>query len=485
MATGSDTASRPLHISWRLDRLAAFGQEQLYQETTMSTINPTAPATASATATRYRYGIVAMLFLVTAINYADRATLSIAGPAITKQFGLDAVTMGFVFSAFGWSYVAGQLPGGWLLDRFGSKSVYFWSIFVWSLFTMMQGGITLVTTTATATVAVLFALRFLVGLSEAPSFPANGRIVAAWFPASERGTASAVFNSAQYFATVLFAPIMGWITHTYGWQYVFLFMGALGVLVSILWLKTVYGPRNHPKINREELDYIQGGGGLIDMDQAKGKTSPADAPKWTCVKQLLSNRMLLGVYIAQYCITTLTYFFLTWFPVYLVKERGFSILNAGIVAALPAICGFVGGVLGGLVSDYLLRKGKSLTFARKTPIVIGMLLSTSMIACNYLDSASLVVAIMALAFFGKGLGALGWAVVSDTSPRQISGLSGALFNTFGNTAAITTPIVIGYLVSGHGSFAPALVFVAANALVAVFCYVAIVGEIKRVELSGA
>jgi ACS family glucarate transporter-like MFS transporter len=139
-------------------------------------------------------------------------------------------------------------------------------------------------------------------------------------------------------------------------------------------------------------------------------------------------------------------------------------------------------VLGGLISDFLLRRGKSLTVARKTPIVIGMLLSTSMIACNYVESSTFVVAIMAFAFFGKGLGALGWAVVSDTSPKEISGLSGSLFNTFGNTAAITTPIVIGYLIKGTGSFSAALVYVAANALIAVCCYLFVVGEIKRFEL---
>jgi MFS transporter, ACS family, glucarate transporter len=442
----------------------------------------TATAAMSSHRTRTRFGIVAMLFLVTAINYADRATLSIAGPALSKDLGLDAVTMGYIFSAFGWSYVLGQLPGGWLLDRFGSKRVYFWSIFIWSLFTMMQGGISFLTATATTAVVVLFALRFLVGISEAPSFPANGRIVAAWFPANERGTASAVFNSAQYFATVLFAPIMGWITHTYGWPYVFYFMGAVGIVVSLVWLKVIYGPKEHPSINAEELDYLERGGALVDMDRTKKVISADEAPKWGYVKQLLGNRMLLGVYIGQYCITTLTYFFLTWFPVYLVKERGFSILNAGFVAALPAICGFAGGVLGGIISDYLLRKGNSLTVSRKTPIVVGMLLSTSMIACNYVDSSTLVVAVMAFAFFGKGLGALGWAVVSDTSPKEIAGLSGALFNTFGNTAAITTPIVIGYLVKGTGSFAAALVFVAANALVAVCSYLFIVGEIKRFVL---
>jgi len=451
----------------------------------MSVLASPAEQEGAGTRTRARYGIVVMLFLVTAINYADRATLSIAGPSLAKELGINAVTMGYIFSAFGWSYVLAQLPGGWLLDRFGSKRVYFASIFVWSAFTLLQGGISFMTASAASAVVVLFSLRLLVGLSEAPSFPANGRIVAAWFPANERGTASAVFNSAQYFATVLFAPIMGWITHTYGWPYVFYFMGAVGIVVSLVWLKVIYSPKDHPRINQAEFDYIERGGALVDMDQRKPEATAAAAgkPKVSYLRQLLTNRMLLGIYIGQYCITTLTYFFLTWFPVYLVKERGFSILNAGFVAALPAVCGFAGGVLGGIVSDFLLRRGHSLTFSRKTPIVIGMLLSTSMIACNYVDSSAFVVAIMALAFFGKGLGALGWAVVSDTSPKEGTGLSGAMFNTFGNTAAITTPIVIGYIVQGTGSFAAALVFVAANALVAVGCYLFVVGTIRRVELT--
>lgn len=451
--------------------------------TTAGTV-PARAAAASGNRTRKRFAVLAMLFVVTTINYADRATLSIAGPALSKELGIDAVTMGYIFSAFGWSYVIAQLPGGWLLDRFGSKAVYAVSILLWSLFTLLQGGITFLTATVGTAVVTLFALRFLVGAAEAPSFPANGRIVASWFPANERGTASAIFNSAQYFATVLFAPLMGWITHSYGWPAVFVVMGVLGVALSLVWLKTVFTPKTHPGVNQAELDYIAAGGALVHMDQpgTQSQSFAPQAPRLRYIRQLLSNRMLMGVYVGQYCITTLTYFFLTWFPVYLVKERGMSILNAGFVAALPAICGFAGGVLGGLISDGLLRGGKSLTVARKTPIVIGMLLSTSMIVCNYVDSAAVVVAIMSLAFFGKGLGALGWAVVSDTSPKEISGLSGALFNTFGNTAGITTPIVIGYLIKGTGSFSAALVFVAANALIAVCCYLFVVGEIRRFEL---
>ncbi len=454
----------------------------------MSTTFSSGAVALTAKRTHMRYVIVAMLFLVTAVNYADRATLSIAGTALSKDLGISAVTMGYIFSAFGWSYVIAQLPGGWLLDRYGSKIVYAASIFIWSLFTMMQGGVSFLMTTATTAVVVLFALRVLVGFSEAPAFPANGRIVAAWFPTNERGTASAIFNSAQYFATVLFAPLMGWITHTYGWPYVFYVMGAIGVVVGVIWMKVIDNPITHPKANKAEVDYIEQGGGLVRMDQEDYTLSGTfvdQAPKWSYIKELLANRMLLGIYIAQYCITTLTYFFLTWFPVYLVKERGMSILTAGFVAAVPAICGFGGGVLGGIFSDFLLRSGRTLTFARKTPIVLGMLLSTSMIACNYVTSSFAVVAIMALAFFGKGLGALGWAVVSDTSPKQIAGLSGALFNTFGNIAGITTPIVIGYIVGGTGSFAWALVFVSANAIVAIATYLFVVGDIQRVVLENA
>src|SRR5262249_10246110 len=162
-----------------------------------------------------------------------------------------------------------------------------------------------------------------------------------------RGLAAAIFNSAQYFATVLFAPIMGWLVHTYGWQSVFYVMGGLGIVIAFAWLKTMYGPNDHPWINAAELEHIKDGGGLVDHDAKGGAPAGMQVATWSCIKELLANRMLLGVYFGQYCITTLTYFFLTWFPVYLVQQRGMSILKAGFVASLPAICGFLGGLAGG------------------------------------------------------------------------------------------------------------------------------------------
>ena len=435
-------------------------------------------ATTAVKRSRVRLLIVTMLFIATTINYADRATLSIAGPSLAKDLGLDAVAMGYVFSAFAWSYVLAQLPGGWLLDRYGAKWVYAGAIFLWSAFTLMQGAVGFFT--GFTAVAVLFGLRLLVGLAEAPVFPANARITAAWFPTAERGTASAFFNASQYFATVLFTPLMGFVVHHYGWHHVFTLMGALGIAFALLWTQVIHGPKEHPAINQGERDYIEAGGALLDMDGRDASVAQVNAGR--TIRQLLANRMLLGIYVGQYCITTLTYFFLTWFPVYLVKERGLSILQAGFAAVLPALCGFVGGILGGWISDLLLKRGFSLTASRKIPIVGGMLLSMVIVGCNYVQTDALVVGLMALAFFGKGVGALGWAVVSDTSPRQGGGLSGGLFNTFGNTAGITTPIAIGYIVQQTGSFNGALVFVGLNALVAVFCYLVVVGEIRRVEL---
>jgi len=426
-----------------------------------------------------RYLILAMLFVVTIVNYADRATMSLVGASLQSDLGISSVALGYLFSAFGWAYAFGQIPGGWLLDRFGSKRVYATGLFFWSLFTLLQGFVG-VFGTAAALVA-LFALRFLVGLAEAPSFPGNARIVSAWFPTRERGTAAAIFNSAQYFATVVFAPLMGWIVYRLGWPHVFWAMGLLGMSLVPLWHWVIHPPRAHPWLRAEELQQIEAGGALVDLDQ---RGVPQRGPQWRQMLGLLRSRMLLGVYVAQFCINGLTYFFLTWFPVYLVQERGMNILQAGLIASLPALCGFAGGVLGGIFSDYLLRRGRSLTFARKLPIVCGMLLSTSMILCNYADAQWLVIGLMGLSFFGKGLGALGWAVVTDTSPKQMAGVSGGVFNLFGNIASITTPIVIGYLISLTGSFEWALVFVGANAVVALLSYVLIVGEIKRLEPAG-
>jgi ACS family glucarate transporter-like MFS transporter len=438
-------------------------------------------------ATRVRYGIMAMLFFMTAMNYADRSTLSITGAAIQQTFGISSITLGYMFSAFAWTYVLAQIPGGKLLDRYGSKRVYAISLGLWSITTFTMGFV--IGLPAAAAVAALFILRIIIGLVEAPAFPANSRVVATWFPAAERGTTAALFTSSSYFAKIVFAPLMGWITQMYGWQYVYMLMGVLGIVMTLVWVKVIYAPREHPRMNKAELDYIIDGGAVVDMDSPENtqrkKGEQGSVNTWPCIREILGNRMMVGIFLGQYCVTTLTYFFLTWFPIYLVQDRGMSILKAGFIAAIPAIAGFIGGVLGGVVSDHLLRRGMSLSAARKIPLVLGMLLSTTMIICNYIQLEWLVVAIMALSFFGKGFGAMGWGVMSDVVPKEASGLAGSLFNGFGNIAGIVTPIIIGYLVSGAGNFSFALVFIAAHAVGAILCYLVLVGKIQRLVLKNS
>jgi ACS family glucarate transporter-like MFS transporter len=423
-----------------------------------------------------RYEVIALLFITMIINQGDRATLSVAGASVSEELGLSHGEMGWLFSAFAWAYMLLQLPGGLAIDRFGSIKVLSVAIIAWSLFTAAIGSVALMPV-GMAFLAV-FALRFMVGVAEAPCFPANSKIVSLWFPTAERGTATAIFNSSQYFAAVVFTPLLAWISTRWGWPWIFYVMGAAGVLMGVVFIWRIKAPVDHRALSPEELQVMrQGGAGLQEQPPARSQQPWQEV--WANARQLLGQRMFLGIYLAQFCISTLTFFFLTWFPVYLVQQRGLSILNAGLLAAVPALFGFLGGISGGMVSDWMLRKGLSLTLARKLPIFIGMALSMTMILCNYVQTDVLVVLCMALAFFGKGMGALGWAIIADVSPKRSAGLNGAIFNTFGSVAGIVTPVVIGYMVQSMGSFNGALVYVALNAAGAFVSYLCIVGPLRR------
>jgi ACS family glucarate transporter-like MFS transporter len=439
-----------------------------------------APAVATVARSKVRYYVLAMLFIVTAINVGDRATLSITGTALTQVLGINSITLGYIFSAFAWAYVLGQLPGGWLLDKFGSARVYGISLFLWSLITVAQGMIGFFS--VPVAVVMLFALRFLLGLIEAPVYPANNRIVAAWFPLQERGLATVIYNSSMYLSVVMLAPLMGFIAHNYGWEHVYWFMGGLGVLVSLVWFKLIKAPTEHSMVNAAELQHIRDGGAEVDMDKPKAKD--AFRPKFSDLKVLLKSPMMWSIYLGKYCDTSLQYFFLTWFPIYLVKGRGLNIMEAGAIAAVPGICGLLGALFGGAVCDFLLRRGFSLTVARKIPLVCGMSMGATLVLCNFTDSIWVVTLLMSLAIFGKGVVAVDWTLVSDTAPKQITGMAGGLFNMFGNFSGIFTPIVIGYIVQATGSFEGALYVVAGHALVGALAFLSM-GTLRKLELPRA
>jgi len=425
-----------------------------------------------------RFWIIAVLFIITSINYASRATLGIAASPLASEFHLDKVQLGYLLSAFAWAYVIGQIPGGGLLDRYGSRPVYLWSITLWAVFTALQAFVPYLS--FVPVMISLFMLRLALGFAECPSFPANARIVANWFPKSERGTASAIFNASQYMSVVAFTPLMGWLAQYHGWQSVFFWMGVIGLIGAAIFWAVVDSPARHKHISKREYAFIEEGGALVNLDRP---AAPAQPIRWNILKQLLTNRMLWGIYLAQYCITALTYFYTTWFFVYLREARHMSSFGAGFAAAGPAIAGFVGGVLGGVVSDYLLKRGVALSTARKTVILIGLVISCAILLCNYTDSQTMIMLFMSAAFFGKGVAALGWAVMSDAAPREATGLAGSVFNLFGNAAGIFTPIAIGYiLMATNNDWTLALVFLFAHSIVAMIGYGVIAGEIKRVVL---
>ncbi|MFF7710322.1 MFS transporter [Pseudomonas sp. NPDC007930] len=443
----------------------------------------TTPSSGPGTAqkrTRTRYVTLAMLVIASAVALADRANLSIAGSAMSAELGITPVQLGFLFSAFSWAYVLGQLPAGWMLDRFGAIRVYGIALFGWSLLTLAQGFIGL--GPAALAVTLLFALRFLMGLVEAPLSPGNSSITASWFPVAERGTATSIYNSAQYVAVLLFVPFMGLLVGHVNWESVFWVMGVIGMALALVWARIMYMPGQHPRINTLELAHLREGGANLDGGTVQGERQKV---RLADLKLFLGSRQMLGIYIGQYCLASMQYFFLTWFPIYLVKGRGMNIVEVGFVASLPAIAGFAGGILGGVISDSLTRRGFSLSVARKVPFVTGMLLSSSVVLCNFVGSTYAAVAIVTLALFGKGLSAVNFALIADTSPRHLVGFAGGLFNLFGSISGIVTPIVIGYAVQATGSFTEALWFVGAHGAVAALAYLCVVGKIGPVHPQGA
>ena len=417
--------------------------------------------------TRSRFAIMVLLFVSVTINYLDRSNISVTAPAMREALGLDMAQMGYVLSAFGWTYALLQIPGGWLVDRVAPRVLLAVLIVAWSIATILLG--------FTASVAALVAMRMLVGALEAPSYPINNRVVTTWFPERERATAIGFYTSGQYVGIAFLTPVLVWIQTRFGWQMVFVATGAIGVVWGLVWYALYRPPHEFPATNAAEIDHIRRGGGLVDLDRTQTRRQPFSGAD---LAHVLSSRKLWGVYLGQFALTSTLWFFLTWFPTYLVQARGMGFVKAGFLASLPFLAAFVGVLSSGLLSDAMVRRGASLGTARKIPIVTGLLLSTSIVGANYATEPATIVAFLALAFFGNGLASITWSLVSAIAPQRLLGLTGGVFNFFGNLSGITVPIVIGYLARDYG-FSAGLAYIALLALLGALSYVFIVGRVER------
>ncbi|MGC2039234.1 MFS transporter [Paraburkholderia caledonica] len=438
----------------------------------------TTASTTASTARRSnaRYQILGLLAVGTMINYLDRTVLGIAAPQLTKELGINAAMMGLLFSVFSWSYVASQIPGGLFLDRFGSKLTYFLSMTFWSLCTLAQGLV--------HGIAGLFVFRLGLGVSEAPCFPTNSRVVATWFPQSERAMATGTYTVGEYIGLAFFSPFLFMLMGAFGWRSLFYVVGGVGIVFGVIWWLMYREPRDHPSANQAELDYIEAGGGLTQRHKDSGAAAaPAKSGfEWRTIGRLLKHRQLTGICLGQFAGNSTLVFFLTWFPTYLATERHMGWLKIGFFAIMPFIAASIGVMFGGLFSDWLLRRGKSANVARKLPIIAGLLLASTIILANYVESNVAVIAILSVAFFAQGMAALGWTLVSDIAPEGLLGVTGGIFNFAANLAGIVTPLVVGFIVAATGSFVGALVFIGVIALIGALSYIFIVGDIKRIVL---
>ena len=425
----------------------------------------------TARATRVRwFPILALVFVATLINYLDRAVFSIARPLFTKELGIEPIVAGTLGSAFNWTYALAQVPGGAILDRYGTRLVYFLSLVAWSLATMFQGLV--------GSVGGFLGLRMALGLAEAPCFPANSRVLNSWFPQQERARANSIYAIGIGAGLAFFVVPLFWIAEHYTWRGLFVVAGGVGVLFGVVWYAFYREPSESQRVNQAELDYIAAGGGF-----AKDKIGQTPI-SWANILRVSRLRPILVISLAQFCGNTVLNFFLIDFVNYLATERHMPWIKVGIFVSFPYLASAVGGVVGGLVADRIIRRGGSVSFARKLPVASGLILASVLVLANWVPEGQegLVIAIMSVAFFGQGMTNLGWTVLTDLAPKNMVGLAGGFFNMITNFAGILTPFILGVILQVTGSYFYSLIYVGVLPLIGACLYIFALGEVKRLEV---
>ena len=410
-----------------------------------------------------------MLFICVLINYLDRSNLSIVAPRLAGDLRLSPVSLGFMLSAFGWTYALFQIPASRLVDRVNPRLLFAAALALWSVATFWMG--------LAGSFFALIALRLAVGALEAPSYPINNRVVTTWLPEPERAGAIGFYTSAQFVGLAFLTPLLAWLEARYGWRFIFEATGAAGVMWALAWWLLYRDPGESRGVNQAELRLIEEGGGIPELSRKLRESQSASL--WKDLAIVLGRRKLWGIYIGQFGLCSTQWFFLTWFPTYLVSYRHIALEKAGLLSSAPFLAAFAGVLCGGLLSDWLLRRGMSVTRARKIPIVAGLFLASLLFLANGFEDPRLVIACMAVSFFGCGFASITWSVVSTVAPERLIGLTGGVFNFISNCSAIVVPTVVGVLIRGQ-SFTYPLVFISCMGFMGICSYVFVVGDIERI-----
>ncbi len=421
--------------------------------------------------------MVGMCFFGLTVNYIDRSNLSVALPKMRTDLGLGPGVEGVVLAAFFASYAVFQLPAGHAVDRFGERIVNAFAVAWWSVFTAL--------TAATQNFASLIAVRLGLGAGEAGGYPASAKAVSVWFPTRERAFATSIYDSGARMGTAVALPVVAALIAWLGWRGSFIVTGALGVVWVLFWLIYYRRPREDPEVSQSELTYIEEGGARVEEKEAEEKQRQAsDVP----YRDLFRYRTVLGMMLGFFCLNYIIYFFITWFPTYLVDARHFDLLKLGVFGVLPALVAIPGGWIGGLVSDRLVRSGKSVTVARKIPLVGGMGLSSVIALAVLVPTAGEALALLCLCYASLTFAAASvWSLPADVAPTpghvaSIGGIQNFASNLAGVLGATTTGALVA--LSG-GSFVAALVLSGVLGLVGAFAYLVVVGRIEPLPMPTA
>jgi len=387
-------------------------------------------------ATKTRWLVLLLISVMYMITYMDRTGISIAAPSIAREFGFSDTAMGIVFSVFLWAYALGQIPAGWLADRFGPRLVLLIIVPFWSLMTA-------ITAMATGLLS-LGTIRFVFGLAEAGAFPAATRGMQLWFPRSERGIVHGVTHSFSRFAIAIVPFLAVSIVTAFGWRWIFYLFGATGLLWSFAFYFLYRNlPEDHPRVNRAELSHIRGYDPEGTIKAPIGPQKRTNAP-W---KTIFRSTNMWYIAAGYCCFYYGTYFYVTWFPTYLVEYRHLSLKVMGMLASLPLLAGMAGDILGGILTDGIYRKTGKLKFARRIVAAPAMLASGSFLIPAALThhAGIAVLCLTGSLFFLELVISPAWAVPMDVG-GEYSGTVSGVMNMAGSLAASVSPIIFGFLV---------------------------------------
>lgn len=417
----------------------------------MTTVKP------SSLLTGKRFFISLFLLSNIAINYIDRVNLSVAAPAIAKQFGWNPAQMGWLFSAYLWTYAIFLIPCGWLADRFGARRISAVAIFLWSASAMLTGCAT--------SIANMIAARLGLGVGEAATIPVSNKIIRDWFPRQERGFATTLFHSGIFITVAFSSPLIAWLVLRTGWRGSFFISGSLGLVWLLFWLRWYQPPEKCPWLAPEERQFI-----MKNREREPPSGAPNIYPKADiahAVGSLLRQQSMWGLTLALGCVNYMNYVFLTWLPSYLVQVRGMNLLGAGFYTGIPYLVGAILEIVVGKLSDLTIEPERLKQGARRYQVVAFMILSSSILMINYSHSVLSVLAVISTALACNTIViALIYALTNDLIVDSRS--AGAAFGFLllgGNLIGLAAPIVTGYLVKTTGGFNSAFVLSGALPLI--------------------